>query len=602
MPACKKKEQKQLSTLEANESRLVTKCRWVIEVTNSFLKNSFKALDNVKNKSLNHTLEDYRIAAALINKYFERLYSDNDDVEIAKRMKSKLFKKNNLEEYVKQNKLHKKSLYERMDGLSISDFPKLSKEEIISYITFGTYQLRQSLSYLAEHMKEDRFDIMVAKERLDFEGGKLLSAHIHSRHKNAVLYKCYIKYLPLIAGANSIDEWYCTCATGNKTVGCCVHLASIIYYLSCLKYKSSIIKPADELTNFFDPLIKESDDDDESNDDPDDCIQKDNKESKKSTKKNVKDDLYESDDEYLEDFSESIDETSSKLKRSLSITISEDKKLKPSYSLFEINEECLDEHCNQNLCILEFKKRIPPWGGEIQYNNSKIKLTNTCSFDYFIFSIWVANMLSSNIQTSDSFLSLNEKLKTMISLIQSNKWNDAKYKWLIEICNLQPNQQGSQTLDCFGSVNEYFSKHLRFFQKYSFNRCHNKCKPSSSSDSIIFFMSDKQVFCSFYSRELTCYVCNEKYQEHSRFLMTPPFLIIEVDYKSKIRVDMLPIDLNFNNHAYRFLSCNFKSSSRHFKAIFYLNNKFFLVDDLNNKIMSEIIPRHTVNVCFYYLI
>ena len=71
-----------------------------MEVTNSFLKNSFKALDNVKNKSLYHTLEDYRIAAALINKYFKILYSDNDDIEIAKRMKSKLFRNNNLEEYL----------------------------------------------------------------------------------------------------------------------------------------------------------------------------------------------------------------------------------------------------------------------------------------------------------------------------------------------------------------------------------------------------------------------------------------------------------------------------------------------------------------------
>ena len=78
IPSSIEKDQKQLSTLAANHSHMVTKCRWVIEVTNSFLKNSFKALDNVKNLSLKHTLVDYRIAASLINKYFKRLYSDND--------------------------------------------------------------------------------------------------------------------------------------------------------------------------------------------------------------------------------------------------------------------------------------------------------------------------------------------------------------------------------------------------------------------------------------------------------------------------------------------------------------------------------------------
>ena len=87
IPYCLKKNEKQLDTIAANQSRLVTKCRWVIEVTNSFLKNSFKALDNVKNKSLPHTLQDYKIAASLINKYFKRLYSDNDELEIARKMK-----------------------------------------------------------------------------------------------------------------------------------------------------------------------------------------------------------------------------------------------------------------------------------------------------------------------------------------------------------------------------------------------------------------------------------------------------------------------------------------------------------------------------------
>ena len=189
MPACKAKNQKQLSTLEANQSRLVTKCRWVIEVTNSFLKNSFKALDGVKNKSLPYTLDDYKIAAALINRYFKRLYSDNDNVEIAKSMKAKLFEKNSLEEYVKENRSHRKSLYYKMDGSSIIDFPKLSKELIQSHITFGSYQLKQSASYLDEHLKDQKYEILLNKEPLSYENGKLLYAQIQSRHRNAIKYK-----------------------------------------------------------------------------------------------------------------------------------------------------------------------------------------------------------------------------------------------------------------------------------------------------------------------------------------------------------------------------------------------------------------------------
>ena len=70
MPALLGKKEKQLTTETSNLSRFVTKIRWIIDVINSFLKNSFKALKQVQNKSLPHTHSDYKIAGALINKFF----------------------------------------------------------------------------------------------------------------------------------------------------------------------------------------------------------------------------------------------------------------------------------------------------------------------------------------------------------------------------------------------------------------------------------------------------------------------------------------------------------------------------------------------------
>lgn len=337
MPACLEKNQKQLNTEQANQSCLVTKCRWVVEVTNSFLKNSFKALDNVKNKSLHHTLKDYRIAAALINKYFNRLYSDNDDVIIAKRMKAKLFKENNLEKYVIENKLHLKKLYNRIDALAITDFPRLTKEEIISHITFGTYQIRQSLSYLDEHMSEKKYDILVGKETLEYDKAKLLLANIQSRHRGSTKYKCYITYFPSINTVESIEGWYCTCPYGKRTMGCCVHITSIIYYLSYLKYNSDIPKPATDLSAFFETCIDESetDDDDEvetqkNDDDEENLIITKSKSTKSKYIK--KSNLIESDDECLEDdlersFEETMNQNATRLKLSLTIDLlTEEKK------------------------------------------------------------------------------------------------------------------------------------------------------------------------------------------------------------------------------------------------------------------------------------
>jgi hypothetical protein len=83
IPALLGKFEKQLSTKEANLSRIVTKQRYVVESNNSFLNRFFKALKDVQNQCLKHTIDDYRTAGSLINKFHRRLLSDSDSIEIA---------------------------------------------------------------------------------------------------------------------------------------------------------------------------------------------------------------------------------------------------------------------------------------------------------------------------------------------------------------------------------------------------------------------------------------------------------------------------------------------------------------------------------------
>ena len=68
MPSCSSEQQ--LTTLQANYTRLVTKIRWVIEAINGLFKNEFKALEQCKNTMLPHIFKDFRIAAAIINCFF----------------------------------------------------------------------------------------------------------------------------------------------------------------------------------------------------------------------------------------------------------------------------------------------------------------------------------------------------------------------------------------------------------------------------------------------------------------------------------------------------------------------------------------------------
>ena len=74
------RDEKQLDSKSANQTLFVTKCRWVVEVVNSFLK-TFK---------INHYHMFFKIAGALINKFFKRLISDEEDSDtIIQNMKKK---------------------------------------------------------------------------------------------------------------------------------------------------------------------------------------------------------------------------------------------------------------------------------------------------------------------------------------------------------------------------------------------------------------------------------------------------------------------------------------------------------------------------------
>ena len=84
----------------------------------------------------------------------------------------------------------------------------------------GVYQIRQAISYTKKHQTEDgKYEIITNKE----EDG-VIKAQIRSRHT----YNLWIEHN---SGINPITGWYCTCRSGARVVGCCAHIASVIWYL-----------------------------------------------------------------------------------------------------------------------------------------------------------------------------------------------------------------------------------------------------------------------------------------------------------------------------------------------------------------------------------
>jgi hypothetical protein len=215
-------------------------------------KRSFQALREVQNQSLKHTIEDYKIAGALINKFHKRLISDGDCEEVADKMLETLNQPNELKQTINKLKLNRSNKYTQLRLAIIEDFPKLEYEDIKNDITLGSYQLNQALSYLAGHLNENgEYEVFINDKIESIKPFKILLSKIESRHVNKCEYNVYIKYLPNESSTKSIAGWFCTCKDGARTVGCCSHIACVIYYLSFGKYKDNLKKPAEFLNAIF---------------------------------------------------------------------------------------------------------------------------------------------------------------------------------------------------------------------------------------------------------------------------------------------------------------------------------------------------------------
>ena len=167
------------------------------------------------------------------------------------------------------------------------------------------------MSYLAEKFtKNDSFLIFKNKHLLTQDGSKIITTKIQSRHTSSKQYRVYIRYLPIsetiIERPDHIKSWFCECKNGARTLGCCCHIAALLYYLAYarhLKYQS-LKKPAFFLNSIFPRDLPQSE---ENSDKSSNLVKsKQQKRTKKSTQ------LYVSSsdsDDYKNDYDQSENES-----------------------------------------------------------------------------------------------------------------------------------------------------------------------------------------------------------------------------------------------------------------------------------------------------
>ena len=94
------------------------------------------------------------------------------------------------------------------------------------------------------------------------------------------------------------------------------------------------------------------------------------------------------------------------------------------------------------IAFRNFSSRLPTWGGSISlkfldnafyvssYQFDQLKITNTCSIDYFLLATWLSSKLSFNFS---NIINDNKEKENFISgvaytieSIENNEWNRAK--------------------------------------------------------------------------------------------------------------------------------------------------------------------------------
>lgn len=243
MPALLPRGQRQLDTEEANDCRLITKTRWLVEARNGHIKSMFKFFnDSIPMDHASHLGDFYRIAGAIINRYKDRIQMQEADGELAETMLRRAREPNVVQTRVENDHLERRNGgWVRLNENHAPNFPRLDID-YLKEITMGIYQINLSPSYIQDKLQREGTETFEFDERFDEPG--LMRVRLYSRFRNAAKYQLFIAFRadddpderaaehePLIFG------YYCTCKSGARTLGSCAHVASVLWFLGHARHQ-----------------------------------------------------------------------------------------------------------------------------------------------------------------------------------------------------------------------------------------------------------------------------------------------------------------------------------------------------------------------------
>lgn len=185
-------------------------------------------------------------------------------------MKSRLNVPNLLKDVVGQYNLSKVkvpyidvnyTVLDNEENNRLLQFPKLTLNDLYS-VSLGPYQINNAISYYAQHQKDGiflvqkfepnpRYRIAVldyASFGINVSDPMLVKAYMKSRFRSTKSHHIFVLVDKCKTGRDAIVEYFCTCETGSRTVGCCSHVMTIIWYLGYAQF-NEINVPNPNITN-----------------------------------------------------------------------------------------------------------------------------------------------------------------------------------------------------------------------------------------------------------------------------------------------------------------------------------------------------------------
>ena len=235
---------------------------------------------------------------------------------------------------------------------------------------------------------------------------------------------------------------------------------------------------------------------------------------------------------------------------------------------------------SNTLSLRVFEDHLPTWGAEITIAGSKIRVTNTCTIDYFIFSLWVFKRNFPNFMDNMPNFVETSILRKIINNVELFKWNDAREHWIIDIMKLK--KPANSFISLYGSEYEMFIKYLLIYQRHdAIQICSDTCRSNKNvinkgRDMLMFNKIGMQVGLNmFHSKK--CNNCGNRIMLEPHFVNKPKFVFVESP--GNIFLDEIPPNVQLGTSNFKWF-CTTLHKRNHFLGVFEVDGKKFIVDDL----------------------